>query len=135
MHLYNLPCYLMLVMYIGIPTINNLMATDNCFNVTTSWDAITGVCSNSVQYMVQLFTTTGNTIGLVVTNDTSYTFTDAVNLTSGISVTVAAFNEHSMGDSLRIIAQSSPTSERYYYTSVHGQCEWNLCVTSYSGPT
>jgi len=125
----------MLVMYIGISTVNSLATTDNCLNVTTSWDAITGVCSNSVQYMVQLFTTTGNTIGLVVTNDISYTFTDAVNLTRGISVTVAAFNEHSMGDSLQINAQSSPTSEIYYYTCVRGQCEWNLCVTSFSGPT
>ncbi|XP_065915205.1 uncharacterized protein [Dysidea avara] len=92
--------------FIGIQIVNNLMATDNCLNVNTSWTTITGGCSNSVQYMITL-SSSSDTIGPVVTSDASYTFNNTVMLSDDISVIVVAFNRKTMGISMQVAAQPS----------------------------
>ena len=84
------------------------MATDNCLNVTTSWSPITGPCSDSVQYMITLSSSSGNTIGPVMTSDTSYIINNTVMLTGDLSVSVVALDENIMGT--RILAASRPSS-------------------------
>ena len=96
------------------------MATDNCLNVNANWTSITGVCSNSVQYMITL-SSSGDIIGPVVTSDTSYTFNNTVMLTGDISVSVVAFNGNKMGTSIQVAAQPSLLSKRFVHTNeVHG---------------
>jgi len=99
-------------MFIGIPKVNNLMAADNCLNVNASWTPITGQCSNLVQYMISLLSSS-NTIGPVVTSDTSYNFNNAVMLTGDISVRVTAFIENTIGTSTQVTTQPSLTSKRF----------------------
>ena len=102
--------------FIGIQIVNNLMATDNCLNVNTSWTTITGGCSNSVQYMITL-SSSSDTIGPVVTSDASYTFNNTVMLSDDISVIVVAFNRKTMGISMQVAAQPSLLSKRFMHTS------------------
>ena len=86
------------------------MATDNCLNVNASWTTITGPCSNSVQYMITL-SSSSDTIGPVVTSDTSYNFNNTVMLTGDISVSVVAFIGNTMGTSIQVATQPSLTSK------------------------
>ncbi|XP_065915141.1 mucin-17-like isoform X3 [Dysidea avara] len=90
----------------GIPTVKNLMATDNCLNVNASWTTITGGCSNSVQHMITL-SSSSDTIEPVVTSDTSYTFNNTVMLTGDISVSIIAFIGNTMETSVQVAAQPS----------------------------
>ena len=103
--------------YLGVQTVHSLMATDNCFNVNASWTPITGPCSNSVQYMITL-SSSSDTIGPVVTNDTSYNFNNTVMLTGDISVSVVAFIGNTMGTSVQESTQPSllSKSEIHIYT-------------------
>ena len=63
----------------------------------------------------------GDTIGPVVTSDTSYTFNNTVMLTGDISVSVVAFNGNTMGTSIQVAAQPSLLSKRFMHTNkFHG---------------
>ncbi|XP_065915150.1 mucin-17-like isoform X4 [Dysidea avara] len=101
----------------GIQTVNNLMATDNCLNVNASWTTITGPCSNSVQYMITL-SSSSDTIGPVVTSDTSYNFNNTVMLTGDISVSVVAFIGNTMGTSIQVATQPSLTNRPQITTPI-----------------
>ena len=101
--------------FLGIPAVVNLIATDNCLNVTASWSPITGPCSDSVQYMITLSSSSGDTIGPVMTSDTSYTFNNTVMLTGDVSVSAVAVTGYRMGNSKLTIAQRSPASKRYMH--------------------
>jgi len=99
-------------MFIGIPTVSNLMAIDNCVNVNASWTPITGQCSNLVQYMITLLSSS-DTIGSVVTSDTSYNFNNTLMLTGDIFVSVVAFIGNIIGDSIQFVIQPSSTSKKF----------------------
>jgi len=99
-------------MFIGIPTVNNLMATDNCLNVNASWTPITGQCSNFVQYMITLLSSS-DTIGPVVTSDTYYNFNNTVMLTGDMFLSVVAFIGNTIGTSIQVATEPSPTSKRF----------------------
>ena len=85
------------------------MVTDNCLYVNASWTTITGPCSNSVQYMITL-SSSSDTIGPVVTSNTSHTFKNTVMLIGDISVSVVAFIGNTMGTSIQVATQRSLTS-------------------------
>jgi len=106
-------CIMCLNIFIGIPAVTNLMATDNCLNVTASWSPITGPCSDSVHYMITLSSSSGDTIGPVMTSDTSYTFNNTVmfNLIGNVSVGVVAFHGKIMGTSVQAASQPSSLSK------------------------
>ena len=90
------------------------MATDNCLNVTASWSPITGPCSDSVQYMITLSSSSGDTIGPVMTIETSYTFNNTVMLTGEVSVSVVPVNGNIMGTSARTATQPSFLSKKIH---------------------
>ena len=89
------------------------MVTDNCLNVNASWSPITGVCSNSVQYMITLVTSSDDSIGPVVTSGTSNNFNNTVMLTGDISVRVVTFIGNNIGTSVPVTAQPSLTSKKF----------------------
>jgi len=99
--------------FIGIPAVTNLMGTDNCLNVTASWSPITGPCKDSVQYMITLSSSSGDTIGPVMTSDTSYTFNNTVMLSGDVSVSVVAVNGNIMGTSTQATSQPSSLSKKF----------------------
>ena len=109
------------------------MATDNCDNVTTSWDAVPGVCRNSVQYNITLLTSSGDTIESAVTNDTSYTFNDddehmLKGLTSEVTVSIFAFNGNFMGGTSPIAANLAESSMSTVVIHIHLQYVHELYV-------
>ena len=89
------------------------MATDNCLNVTASWSPITGPCSDSVEYMITLLSSSGDTIGPVMTSDTSYIFNNTVMLIGDASVSVVALKGYVMGTSLQAASQPSSLSKKF----------------------
>ena len=116
-------------MILGIPEVTNLMATDNCLNFTASWSPITGPCSDSVQYMITLSSSSGDTIGPEMTSDTSYTFNNKVMLTGDVSVSIVAVSGNMMGTSTRTTAQLSPASEIYMHKDACTVCAVLLICT------
>ena len=111
-------------MILGTPEVTNLMATDNCLNITASWSPITGPCSDSVHYMITLSSSSNDTIGPVMTSDTSYTFNNTVMLTGDVSVSVVAVNRNMMGISTLTTAQLSPASKIYAQGCMHCLCSF-----------
>ena len=113
MYLHYIIYYFFFGDFIGIPTVTNLMATDNCLNVTASWSPITGPCSDSVHYMITLSSSSNDTIGPVMTSDTSYTFNNTVMLTGGVSVSVVAVSGNIMGTSIQADTRPSSRSKKF----------------------
>ena len=116
-------------MILGIPEVTNLMATDNCLNFTASWSPITGPCSDSVQYMITLSSSSGDTIGPVMISETSCIFNNTVMLTGEVSVSVVPVNGNMMGTSTQTTAQLSPASKIYMHKDACTVCAVLLICT------
>ena len=99
--------------FTDIPAVTNLIATENCLNITASWSPITGPCSDSVRYMITLSSSSNDTIGPFITSNTSYTFNNTVMLTGDVSVSVVAFNSYQKGISLQAATQPSSISKNF----------------------
>ncbi|XP_065915101.1 uncharacterized protein [Dysidea avara] len=110
---------------VDIPTVEIMMVTDNCLDVTANWSPITGECSNST-FNVTLLSASGNRV--MMTNGTSYTFDNTVMLSGDISVSVVAFNGDATGATNQVDAQPSLTN----VPSISNPMEVENCVSYYN---
>ena len=85
---------------IGISPVENLMAVDNCTNVTVSWDITDEGPCKDLSYNVSLISSDdGVTLQSVITDATSHTFTGVETSNEMFNVSVTAFNENATGPS------------------------------------
>ena len=94
----------MYVLTIGIPSVENLMAVDNCTSVTVSWDITDEGSCKDLSYNVLLTSLDdGVVLQSMITNDTSHTF--SVETSNELfSVIVTALNGNARGPSRTVIA-------------------------------
>ena len=86
--------------YIGIPAVENLMAVDNCTNVTVSWNITDEVYCEDLSYNVSLMSRDdGVTLQSITTDATSHTFTGVETSNAIFNVSVTAFTENARGPS------------------------------------
>ena len=86
--------------YIGIPAVENLMAVDNCTNVTVSWDITDEVYCEHLSYNVSLISHgDGVTLQSIATTANSHTFTGVETSNGMFNVSVTAFTENARGPS------------------------------------
>ena len=93
-----------------IPPVNDLMAVDNCNNITASWSRIVGPCENS-SYAITLSSSTGDTMGPFTTPETFYIFNNTIHLSAIININVVAVHSGYIGSASVATAKVSTTSE------------------------
>ena len=90
--------YIIHILFLDIPIIDNLNVTDRCTSVTARWGNTEGPCGD-ISYNVTLLSSDGVILGPFTTTRTNYNFTNDVDtITGNISIKISCFTTYVIED-------------------------------------